>query len=376
MCKYAPNLANNLYICNVIKKIFTVAPYPYERHFLHSDYSEGGRIASFDILRMAMIMLVVYLHVWPEGSYYMQWAIREVVIVLFVISGYFLADKDGRISTGNLKLRASKILRIAIWSQAVYLCIFLAELYVNNPVRFVSYTHAPGNFGNILLVGDSVAPHLWYLNSYLFALAILAVTLKFKADKLLIAIAAAAYLCGLLLGTYGYMINIEAPEVKIWSLHRTVLNMALPSMLGGVYLRRLQHRLPDIKLTAAIMICCYAMLFAETMYAQQYSDKSMQEYFLLSLPTALVTVAWVSQLRNPGKAAIEIGKFCATNSLCLYLWHFLIMQICERTYFLEPEGSFSKLLIILLLTITVGGIARKIVKIFHQKIKKTPQSVA
>lgn len=337
------------------------------------------RLPLIDILRVAMICLIVYRHVCPEESMHLQWIVRQTIMVLFIISGYLLVTPDGSLSIQRIRKTGLKILLIAVIAHSIYTTLHLANLYCNNPERFRTYLTAPGNLANIILVGDNVVPHLWYLNSYIIALLILAISVRKHISRVLLGVAAASYIFGLLAGTYSFITHWDTELVRIWSLHRTALNMAIPAILCGVWLRRNEGNLPT--LSKLILILCFTTMaiIVESLYTAPLSDVHMVEYYIMSLPAAMSLVCFIVKLQSSSIISNipllkNVGKVCAVIALPLYLWHFLAINSIREYIFFENLNNTYKTLLIIILTATTGQLILPLAKkIIYLMKKKLPQ---
>lgn len=323
-----------------------------------------------DLLRMAMIYLAVSRHVWPDGSENVHWALRQVIMVLFVISGYLLTSPDGSVSLSKITHVMKRILHITIWAQLIYIVIFLADNYFNDLPRFYSYIGAMGNWVNVVMVGDSVVPHLWYLNTYLIALGLLWIIIKWRMELPMIIIMAGAYVFGLLAGTYTYATGIDSEIVKIWSLHRTALNMSLPALMCGVALRRYEYILPSLPVMTIIFLISTGCIIAESITISHQVDWSMLEYYTLSLPASVITVAFMLRLPEKGKMLESLSRICYRYALPLYLWHFVAKKIVDGLKIFPDDGNFINVVVIIILTLLGWELLHQAWRIIGEKIQK------
>ena len=73
---------------------------------------------SLDVLKCICALLVVFLHIPSELTYYYMPLTRIAVPVFFMISGYCIVGND---IEGKIKRSISRLLWLILWSSAIYI---------------------------------------------------------------------------------------------------------------------------------------------------------------------------------------------------------------------------------------------------------------
>jgi len=184
--------------------------------------SSSQRVDGVDVFRLIAIFAVICLHtmlvylpknldlhtVWNWVIFFVLQSARFAVPFFFSISGYFWGQKIRKgVSVAAATIPMAKRLGVIF----VFWClIYLNKMKINTvfeygllgPLKFIywSLLEVASHPCDFLLNGDAI--HLWFLPALLCSLGITAFFVAWKQYRLLIAVAVALYLIGLLARAY------------------------------------------------------------------------------------------------------------------------------------------------------------------------------
>lgn len=318
---------------------------------------------AIDLLRFLMITFTVMLHIHPSACEASLGIVRIAVPTLFIISGFLLSSNQGNIPQAKIIKALKKMLSLFIIAQSLYIVDFSLNSYFLNPTRLHSYLQAPGNLSNIILIGDNVAPHLWYLNTYIFALIILYIANILKCKKFLYIISLLAYSIGLFVGTYNFLSTFESQIITTWSLHRNVFTIAIPSIMIGANLHRV--KLSAISLVISLLIIL-VLAWTEGIIILNKVNKEIADYYLLSLPAATILTTVILRIKLHAPYITTIAMLLRRCSLNLFLWHIIVQKFVEHIELFYQQHAWVKLLFTIIFTIIVS----ELIRLLAQKSKK------
>ncbi|MDE1328932.1 acyltransferase [Vibrio aestuarianus] len=186
--------------------------------------SSSQKIASLELGRVIAILAVIALHCQmflsyftyqdePWFGYVFNQLTRFAVPLFFLISGYLIQPKLVASPIVTLKRYARPLFRLwVVWSVLCLLVPFnwptvAQDGYLAERIGYWDYWLSSPL--DALLEGGLV--HLWFIPALIFAVAILAWLLQTKRTNLIIPLAVALYIYGVLAGSYQAVTELSAP---------------------------------------------------------------------------------------------------------------------------------------------------------------------
>ena len=121
-------------------------------------------IDSLYILKALAMIFVLLIHFKLAGKQYIEPIYRTGVPIFFIISGYFLySSSKAKLKQKNYK-SIKKIILLIIFFQTIY-AVFNIHINISQ-YEFNNFSF----WMRLIVYGDNISGHLWFLNSYLWAL--------------------------------------------------------------------------------------------------------------------------------------------------------------------------------------------------------------
>ncbi len=248
---------------------------------------------------------------------------RIAVPVFFIISGYFMVNKDGVVTSSRIQGILIKILKITIFSVLIYLSYHIALSFVTQGCIDANYTKLKFWIRE-LAFGSAVNMHLWYLTAYLQLLVIFYITLRIKKFPILFILIPLGVLLNLLLGRYIFLISDAETSLDI---NRNVLTIAIPCVLIGILIRSYEHKLPSQKKTITALIIATILLYAEQLILYLYFPQGAGDIIIFTIPVAILTFITFLRLNATGKTMRKISQLGKRHSMDIYLWHPILAYV-------------------------------------------------
>lgn len=302
---------------------------------LMSNYTTTSTsINSLYILKCVCAILVVFIHL-PGLSceaMVLQPLMRIGVPSFLMISGYFLFS-NGKLDSLSIRKQIKKLIKLMLVVYSVYLSFF----FINRACMGMPLI--PDHWSNfrfwirLLFVGDGIDSILWYLTSYLEALAILYLLSKLSSDRRmgkLLFISAPVFLCiAVLFNRYSFVISCnEAFDI---ALSRNAITVALPCLVLGGGIKHIQD-IVSKRFSVCIMLTYVILAYFEYGLLHHYGAKgSGADFNLMTFPcTASVFLFCLKYPETPfipaivKQTMISIGKYHSGN---IYLYHSLMYHL-------------------------------------------------
>lgn len=303
-------------------------------------YRGDTEIAGLNVLKFLCALLVIQLH-FSSFYYTMLMPVTRIAVpVFFMITGYFLIDKNGSLATRRIKTTFVKILKIYVFVSMVYLAYFLITC-IAEPNRFSqSFDSFFSYFSLVFYTLPCGAIHLWYLNALLWSLVVLYVFVRFDKLRLLLWIIPVGLVLNLLMGRYSFVCETLNFDWNGFEM-RNFLNFGLPFMLVGMLLRCYQSRLPSRKVVGVIALVCFVGLCVESYLLSDY-ERYWGDLFFFTIPLAVCIFILFLPMKITGRTGTVLARFGKYYSSDIYLWHFLIgtvFLVILRRLYLESQYS-------------------------------------
>lgn len=288
-------------------------------------YSGGYEISSLMALKAICAFLVIQLHILSDYKEYVIPICRIAVPIFFIISGYFMLNSAGQITTDKLKRSLIKILKITFWVNILYILYWVIAV-IENPQYLGVFTN-PKNLIQLILYGDTFCFGLWYLTAYIQALLIIWLFTKLRALSVLYWFIPIGLLINLFWGTYSHL-HTEALFNGFYN--RNVFTIGLPCVAIGMLIRKYQHRL---KLSSVALIITTLLLLGATYFECLYCIRSYimryGDIVITTIPLSIAVFLLFLHIEELGrcKGLNNIGKY---HSLNIYLVHILLIWVISN----------------------------------------------
>ena len=279
----------------------------------------------------------------------------------FLISGYFIfGDKMEE----KLKRSLKKIIRITVWSSAIYaLLYFYKYMHHGTPsvftiqalIRFLLYNENPFIY------------HLWYLNAYIYVLIIMLIVSRLKLQTKIMVLIPILIISDLLLGRYSHFLfgnDFGLSYIFGW------LHDGLPYFLLGGFIKLRSSKNRGCKNSNSFLLLCGFIFIAILSLAEDKLPLSGGDRYISTVFLTIFLFLLFRSINIKGNNLLaRIGK---RDSLYIYIYHPLIIEIL---YFINAKTGilrnniylfFSPLVVFTLTEITIC-----IYHIFaHKTVKK------
>ncbi|NEO56075.1 MAG: acyltransferase family protein [Okeania sp. SIO3B5] len=312
------------------------------------------RISSLELGRIISIIGVITIHTGvfhnlilidgqPWITRLLNQASRFAVPFFFILSGYFIQPKLAAQPFKTLTDYSKPLLKLwLIWS-AIYLVIprnIGQVLYRGYLIERINYWQRLARQPLIKLLFQGGEVHLWFLLALICALVIISFTIRLNACNLIVLIAIALYIYGLMAGSYQPIFGLEAPfNTRLGPFFSTLL------VVLGYEFRRKNFALP-LKTALIVMTFGTVLHFTEAFYLIQWGMKFEGHDFLLGTPIwamgMFFTLLAVPQF-GANTRLVELSKY----TLGIYLCHYIIIIYLRYLYgFLKINAWFQDLTLI------------------------------
>ena len=311
---------------------------------------------SIDTLKLICALLVVFIHCsYPYKAYILP--ITDVAVPLFFcISGYFVCGAERSLN------RISRIAWIFMWSAILYL--FKTEVYhlLTANTMWIPSWHTILNFLFFNDVAFSI--HLWYLPAYIYVLILAFLIDKFNLWRFSVCLIIPLLLVGVYI-KYSFL-DVCPDEVEYY---RNAYFCGLPYFLTGALMKFTSPRQHQYSMTVKALLTL--IIFGLFMIRYNLLGSSLlvlvaREMNLLFLTASIffLTTRCVQQEKN---LLSKIGK---SYSLYIYIFHLMLMSICEMVVtglpseFSQVYMYFNPLCVFLLSIVITFSLSKiKIIKL-------------
>ncbi len=275
---------------------------------------------NIDCLRVLCAALVVVIHIKCIG--YNEWIeplTRCAVPCFFVISGYFVYTSD-RLRMSERLIRSIKtILRILIWSTAVYFAYA-----VQNQLRYgVEIITLKQVLVFLVLDINPFGSHLWYLSAYLYVLVI---TYFLNRKGMLIWLKCVTPFCLLFFLVCGkYDVLLLHHDFNI-ALTRNFMGCSIPFFTIGMWIK---ERFDSISKSdflvkySSLLAFVFAVLSVVEMQALRlFGFFSVGDLYISSVPLTLFL--FLSAVLRPDTNLSYLSQVGREDTLYIYIFHVLV----------------------------------------------------
>lgn len=281
-------------------------------------------IRSLYSLKAIGCLFVVMIHVPFVGRGPASPIINAAVPLFLMISGYLLWEpgEDPMMLSRKLAHAFRKMVRVIVIVNAVYLLYALFRFLVVPQETFPLCSW--GDIVELILFGRKLNGTLWYLNTYLWTLALLWAICRCRAMKVISYLPLLLVLT-FLLGRYLFMLPIGP---LTFDERLNCFTIGLPFVAIGYIIHRNEERLrriPGKELQVGIL-ACIVMAYVESLTLSALGVNNHFSQFLFTTAYAILLVVWA--VTHPDwqlhPLAQNIGKYHSAN---IYYYHILVANI-------------------------------------------------
>lgn len=281
-------------------------------------------IRSLYSLKAIGCLFVVMIHVPFAGRGAMSPIINAAVPLFLMISGYLLWDpnEDPKILCQRLAHAFWKLVRIIVVVNAVYLLYALLRHLMfpqeTFPIRSWS------DVVELVLFGRKLNGTLWYLNTYLWTLAVLWFLGRCRIIKVIRFLPLLLVLT-FLLGRYMFILPIGS---LTFDERLNCFTMGLPFVSIGYLIHQSEERLRRIpgKILLYGVLACIGMAYVESLTLSALGVNNHFNQFFFTTAYAILLVVWA--VTHPDwqlhPLVQDIGKYHSAN---IYYYHILVANL-------------------------------------------------
>jgi surface polysaccharide O-acyltransferase-like enzyme len=323
-------------------------------------YKGDHEIISLQVLKALAAFAVVLIHTHFIIGGYLSPITRNAVPLFFMITGYFLLNRNGVLTLDRLKRSTIKLLKLTIIAQ----CFYAATICIPHPDQFVQLMTNPRHIWGLLVGGATFNCSFWYLNAIVQALIFLYLVVRLKLGRFLPFIVVLALFLNLFLGDYALFWSNERLPLPI---HRNFFTIGIPSIYLGMCIRRYEHKiLISFTQLTKLTILLYILLYVECffiLHRQQWGD-----VFFFTIPTTICTFIWFLRSASVNKFSklASIGRKDSSN---IFILHIFVMRLLFKFHLTNATYEWVAVsLVSLLLSIALRK-SQSLLKIGVAKLK-------
>lgn len=312
-----------------------------------------ARDASMDSLRIVSFLAVATLHVVTSPTKditpfaIIDHLTRFAVPVFFMMSGYFF-ERPGADEISRIFPRARRLLVMFGFWEVVYNGINLFVLRTADyPTTSIKLVY------DLLYYSSGPAYHLWFLPHLVVAVVIFTVLRRFGFGVLL-TLAAAAYLAGLVLGPWSVLAGPDTAPIGIGT--RNGLFFGFPYFALGAYIRyaridvRMRYLLPAL-LIGIMMQLTEAYAISRLGTSRFFAP---QDFLLGTLFFSVAVFLTFKRLNLSHPLAAQLGRL-SPGIFCAHIIFFNLFTTPASPFFIDNRyietGDYAVALLVLVLTV-------------------------
>lgn len=320
-------------------------------------YKGDYEIQGLQVLKLICAFFVVNIHIAWDWRYVVSPVSRIAVPIFFMISGYFMLNKEGALQGEKVRKILFKILWMTLVANLIYVVANVWLAPEKNGALGKLYTWIW-----LVLVGDQFSCAFWYLNAYIQALAIILLFIRLKVEHWLYLWIPVGLFLNLILGKY----CIFALPVS-YAASRNVFTIALPCIMLGILIRRNQEKFQEFGKWTWMLVLL--VLLAVESFLCQGMGLTSGDIYIFTIPLAVSVFMFFLNLKERKwlKSVACAGSITSTD---IFLFHLLINTFLARfsgnTYLYghlwAPTVFLVTMTVSLLLHATIGAVVKRKVK--------------
>lgn len=273
--------------------------------------------SSLYVLKASAALLVLMVHFEFYKRQYFTPLYTCGVPLFFIISVFFVYAESFDKMRGKIMRSIKKLIKLIVFFNFAYFVLYLA---INGKSNIQSFH----DMIRLIIYGDAIAGHLWFLNSYVWTLVLFMLFLGHKKGYQLLGIVSILWtILSLSERQYSFIFGFDYCFTQNYWLPS--LGVSLPMMYMGLSLKKYEDKIIKImsyggailNLFLFIAICLLYMEHRLLCIGNHYSGGMMISTYIASAYFFYFCIC----RRNLGKGTMvaEIGKKHSAN---IYYWQF------------------------------------------------------
>lgn len=284
-----------------------------------------NRFFSLDTFKLVACFLVIFIHIpigGDLGGIIMPLS-RIAVPFFFMVSGFFIWDRNKNKLISKINVQIKKIFRLVIVSNMIYLIWGILKLILKQGdlLSYFKNLFSIKKVIALLIFNESpLSGHLWYVLALLYVLIIYKYSIKFKYTKLIKNSIIILLLIDLAFGKYSLL--IFGREFS-YILVRNFLFVGVPYFLIGNIIRECYEKKELVRFENKELIG-FSILFVVTSIIEkesllEFSLNATRDHYISTTP--LVICIFILAINNKGAFKESIlPKLGEKYSLYIYIY--------------------------------------------------------
>lgn len=275
-------------------------------------------IDSLYILKALAMIFVLLIHFNLAGKQYIEPIFRTGVPIFFIISGYFLYSSSKEKSKQKIYKSIKKIILLIIFFQTIY-AVFNIHINISQ-YKFSSFSF----WMRLIVYGDNISGHLWFLNSYLWALvffSFMCILGVFSTRSYIFVFVIFLIICF----SFGQYKPILGLKYDYKDFYIPYIFLSVPLFISGFLCRKYENKLCEVIGKKVIFILLVSIIISYTehrilSYLSIYSGNVMISTCILTIVLLMTSLIYKNYFQSKYKYLVSLGQYHSAN---IYYWQFI-----------------------------------------------------
>lgn len=275
-------------------------------------------IDSLYILKALAMIFVLLIHFKLAGKQYIEPILRTGVPIFFVISGYFLYSSSKEKLKQKIYKSIKKIILLIIFFQTIY-AVFNIHINISQ-YEFNNFSF----WMRLIVYGDNIAGHLWFLNSYLWALVffLLCVYIGVLSTSFYISVFVIFLIICFSFGQYKPILGLMFDYKDFYIPY---IFLSVPLFIAGFLCRKYENKLCDVIGKKIIFLLLVSIILSYTehrilSYLSIYSGNVMISTCILTIVLLMTSLIYKKYFQSRYRYLVNLGQYHSAN---IYYWQFI-----------------------------------------------------
>lgn len=293
----------------------------------------------------ALAVLMVHFEFWRRQYFAPLYYCG--VPIFYVISGFFIYSKSVDDRKCRIKKSMIKILKVAIFLNFIY---FLLDFLIEGRMPFHSFQ----DIFRLIVYGDVIAGHLWFLNSYFWTLLVFLFASKFnKGDTYLLVLSLIFLLVGLSERQYSFVLDFKKCFTQ--DFYIPSLSVSLSMMFLGYSFRKYEKIIENFIESRGALLNIVLLIAIIALYIEHKALSIFDHFsggFMMSTFFATpVFFLYCLKYRTYGKGSFieTLGKNHSGN---IYYWQFVPYFLFVR--YIVTEFNLENVCLLIMIFTLIG----------------------
>lgn len=274
-------------------------------------------ISSIYLLKAVGAVFVVMVHFHFYRSQVFEPLYRCGVPIFFILGGYFLFTPDNEILLSRIKRSLLKMIKLIIFFNTIY--YFVNSTFVNDWSFEFSNNY---KLFRLLIYGDSISGHLWFLHSYLWTILLLWFLANCKVKFFVYNVLAVLLLILCCFnGSYGFILPFDLNVSKFW--FPWVL-MSYPMFIVGFNIHKYEENILSYFssqiVSFGLLICILLCYIEHRLFSMLHLYTADTKLSTLLLVSMLLIFCLTKKEFGKGTWLETLGRDHSAN---IYFWQFI-----------------------------------------------------